>query len=231
MKQTQESAAWIPRVILLLGTDASGKNHVARLWARKIREQGLDLVVRESWLCGDEAEQSCHDDKSGLSLFAERAFLKCYPLLKWMVPLVLTILLRWDAFRFKHINAHLLIVSNSALRILAFYLGQNRGYHANHRVPRYLEKALGKLQEVSGARVIVLDVDDETRQQRIQARLDAGSVDPFDLFMAADSERSERIEDCLVALCKDYYDAYLLENNDLGDDELWQALQKACHHF
>ena len=44
--------------------------------------------------------------------------------------------------------------------------------------------------------------------------------------MAADSHRSEQIEACLVDLARRHYGAHLIENNDLTDDELWDAFQR-----
>ena len=228
MNQPKESTDWVPDTILLLGTDASGKNHVAGLWANKLKELGCDFVVREGALCGPVAERSGHGDKGRLSLMMERGFIFFFPLMKWMVPAVLTLLLYWDALRFKPPKHRLLVVSHSALRILAFYLGQSERYERSKTLPVWLEKAIVRVQEVSKAMVIVLDVDDETRQQRIENRLREGSIDPFDRFMAADSERSERIEACLVAITMRYYQAHLVENNDLSDEALWEEFRRAC---
>ena len=122
----------------------------------------------------------------------------------------------------------MLVVSHSALRILAFYLGQNDRYEQTKTLPNWLAEAIARVKRVSGALVIVLDVDDATRQQRIQKRLLEGSIDPFDRFMAEDSERSERIEACLVSLARKYYGAHMIENNDLTDEVLWDEFQTAC---
>jgi len=218
----------VPHTILLLGTDASGKNHVARLIQRNLEAMNCDLVVREGWLCGAIATANHHGDKGGLSLLAERCFILLFPLIKWVLPLGMAVLLRWDAWRFKRSKQKTLVVSHNALRILAFYLGQNSRYLKSKTLPKWLEQAICCIQRVSNAMVIVLDVEDHTRQQRIQHRLNEGSIDPFDQFMANDSERSEQIEACLVHIATHYYQAHLIENNDLDDEALWAQFQKAC---
>ncbi len=228
MNPRETSIDWVPGVILLLGTDASGKNHVANLWARKLKALGCDLVIREGGLCGKPAKQGDHGDKSQVALWAERGFIFLFPLARWTLPPALTLLLHWDAWRFKPPKQKMLAVSHNVLRILAFYLGQSRRHARDKTLPTWMERAIRRVHRASKAMVIVLDVDDATRQRRIQARLHEGSVDPFDRFMAADSARSERIEACLVRLATHYCQAYLVENNDLSDDALWEAFQKAC---
>lgn len=218
----------IPRTILLLGTDASGKNHVAALWAQRLRDQGCDLVVREGWLNGEPARTGDHGEKGKLSLLAERIFIILFPLMKWALPTLMGWLIRLDAARFKAPQQNLLVISHNAMRVLALCVGIGKKWQKEEHIPKTIGKALVKMQKASDAMVVVLDVEDETRQKRIQRRLQEGSIDPFDQYMAADSERSEHIEACLVAIASRFCQAHLVENNDLSDDELWAQFVEAC---
>ena len=130
---------WLPQTMLLLGTDASGKNHVASLWTKRLRAQGCQVEVRESRLCGAIAERDDHGDKSRLSHMAEQGFLLLFPLVKWMIPPAMALLLHWDARRFKPPGKNLLVVSHNPLRILAFTLGQNKRYLKNQTLPHGLK--------------------------------------------------------------------------------------------
>ena len=58
------AASWLPQTLLLLGTDAAGKNHVARVWARRMAEQGLETQIQEGWLAGSPADPEMEDEKS-----------------------------------------------------------------------------------------------------------------------------------------------------------------------
>ena len=89
-------------------------------------------------------------------------------------------------------------------------------------------RAVRELHERSQALVVVLDVDHQVRQGRIEARLAKGDSDPFDRYMLADPDRSERIEACLVSLATELMDAHLIVNNALDDDALWTHLEEAC---
>ena len=226
--QADQTIDWVPKTVMLLGTDASGKNHVARLWARRLRELGCELVIKEGRISAGPAEDRGHEEKGRLALLAERGFLIFFPLTRWFLPPLVSLLMHLDARAYRAGGGNSLIVSHSALRILAFCLGQNDRYLARETLPTWLEQAIRRLQLVSGAVVIVLDVDDQIRQARIRQRLEQGSIDPFDAFMAADSARSERIEACLVALARRYFNAHLFENNNLDDEALWREFEKAC---
>ena len=218
--------AWLPPTILLLGTDAAGKNHVARVWHRRLSELGYPPVVVEGWLSGSPAAPDLEDDKSWLSHLAEATFLRVFPMIAWALPWALHLLIRRDIRRFNGDGRHRLVVSHSALRILAFCLGaRGRGINGPAKSTR---RAVRELRERSHARVIVLDVDPEVRRRRIEARLERGSSDPFDRYMLADSVRSERIEACLVSLAVELMDAHLVINDALDDDAVWNALLEAC---
>lgn len=218
--------AWLPPTLLLLGTDAAGKNHVARVWHRRLTEMGRPPRVVEGWLAGSPAAPDLEDEKSWLSHMAEATFLRAFPLIAWIMPWALHLLIRRDIRRFKADDRFRLVVSHSALRILAFCLGaRGRGIETLSSSTR---RAVRELRERSRARVIVLDVDPEVRRRRIEARLERGSSDPFDRYMIADSVRSERIEACLVELAVELMDAHLVVNDALDDDAVWASLIEAC---
>ena len=216
----------LPTTILLLGTDAAGKNHVARAWTRKMEESGQAPDLIEGWLSGEAEEPQADEDKSSLSHLAELTFLTVFPLIAWFLPIALRFLMRRDARRFRRDGRRRLVISHSALRILAFCYGaQGRGVDAMSPATR---RAVQELQRSSGAKVLVLDVDHEVRRRRIEARVARDDSDPFDRYMLADPERSERIEACLVSIAVDLMDGHLIVNNQLSDDELWQELLAAC---
>jgi hypothetical protein len=117
------------------------------------------------------------------------------------------------------------VVSHTALRLLALVLGQHReGWAALARRPA-LERTLRAAPP--GTTVVVLDVAPATRRRRIAARIRSGTVDPFDRYMLADPDRAERIEYCLVELATRYLNAAVIENDDLDDAALERELERA----
>ena len=230
-KTDRDADDWLPRTLMLLGTDAAGKNHVAQVWVARMRELGLDPILQEGWLANPPADPGHDTEKSALSHLAERTFLALFPWIAWGMPFALRFLLRRDARRFRSHGGRedgrrRLVVSHSALRILAFCLGaRRRGLDALSESTR---RAVRELHESSQALVIVLDVDHEVRQRRIEGRLARHDSDPFDRYMLADPDRSERIEACLVELAVELMGAYLIVNDALDDDALWAHLEEAC---
>ncbi len=70
-----------------------------------------------------------------------------------------------------------------------------------------------------------------TKKGRIARRISSGTVDNFDRYMAEDEVRSERIESFLVWLARKYLDAVVIENNDLMDADLSDAVCEAFFSF
>lgn len=227
MKHTSKRPDWLPETVILLGTDASGKNHVAQVWVQQLQTLGCSWEIREGRLSSKPVSDAASDSKSFFSLQAEQWFLRLFPLLKPLLPLALTWIMRWDAARFRPGTKPLLLISHNALRILALCLGQGTSNKIKP-IGASLIRAIKGLQSSSQALVIVLDIDHHIRTSRIQKRLQQDDVDPFDRYMAADSERSERIEDSLVQLAMTHFGAALIENNDLSNEELWLAFKHAC---
>ncbi len=136
------------------------------------------------------------------------------------------VLLARDRRRFRLSAVPLVVVSHTALRLLALVLGQQRaGWTALARRPA-LERAL-RTALPPGTTVVVLDVTPATRRRRIAARIQSGTVDPFDRYMLADPDRAERIEGGLVELATRYLNATVIENDDLDDAALARELNRA----
>ncbi|MEM1181381.1 MAG: hypothetical protein AAGM22_23765 [Acidobacteriota bacterium] len=219
-----DNLSWLPQTLVLLGTDAAGKNHVARVWVDRLTELGRAPAVQEGWLSSTPAPPRDDDDKSVASHLAEALFLRVFPLIAWAMPTVLHGLLRRDLRRFPRDRQNRLVVSHSVLRILAFCLGA-RG---RSQIPPRSASAVEAFRRGSGAVFIVLDVDHEVRRRRIEDRVSRDDADPFDRYMLADAERSERIEACLVQLATQHLGAHLIVNNNLDDGALWRELETAC---
>jgi hypothetical protein len=216
----------IPDVILLLGTDASGKDYVANILTDLIREAGGDVEKRQRFLGGKITRAASSEDKGFFDTLQEKAFLILFKRLGFLMPLLVSVITLWDSRRFRLPEGKkLVVVGHNGLRALAFYLGHRFSSVEQIRLPWYLSSALKKMKTATHAHIVVLDVDDHIRKKRIGARLSEGSEDTFDRYMHSDSERSERIEDCLVHLALKYLDGRLIENNDLSDETLREMMQ------
>ncbi len=77
--------------------------------------------------------------------------------------------------------------------------------------------------------IIVPDIADQIRKQRIRKRLESGNADNFDRYLAKDGAHSERIENFLIRLGKTYLNAAIIENCDLDDAALFRALAPCFH--
>lgn len=216
-----------PDVILVLGTDAAGKDHVANLLVEMIRDSGGEAEKRKRFFSGEATEAASSEKKSFVDTLQEKAFLLLFERLGFLLPFLMSCVIRWDLKRFQP-PAHekkLVVVGHNALRALAFHMGQRFWDSSHQQLPWYLRSALAKMKRATGAHVIVLDVEDGIRKARINARLANGSEDTFDRYMHSDGERSERIEASLVSLACSQLGATLIENNDLDADELQSMLR------
>ena len=156
--------------------------------------------------------------------FQEQVFLTLFPLVRPLTPYLAQKLVARDQQRFRPADRPLVVVSHTALRLLAFAYGP---IIPPPPVTPALGQALHALQATTSATTIVLDIDPAIRQQRIAARVRQGTVDPFYHYMQADVERAERIERYLVTLAIEYLQAGVIENNHLTDDALEMALADA----
>lgn len=216
----------IPDVILLLGTDASGKDHVANILVKMIEEAGGVAEKRQRFFGGRSTRAASSENKGFLDTLQERVFLVLFSRLGFLLPLLLSIITRWDLWRYRRpAGKNLVVVGHNGLRALAFHLGHRFTSAADIRLPGYLASTLQRVRKRTGAHVIVLDVEDHVRRKRIAARLAEGAEDTFDRYMNSDSARGEHIEACLVHLVLDYLDGRLIENNDLSENELKMRMQ------
>jgi hypothetical protein len=217
-----------PPVFLILGTDAAGKDYVADFLIRRWRAAGYLVEKRAGGFSAPAVDaRSSSERKGGWGRFQERVFLSLFLLLRPLLFGAAWLLLARDRRRFRPPPTPLVVVSHTALRLLALVLGQYReSLTVIARFPA-LERALCAIAPVAGTVAVVLDIDPAIRHHRIRQRIQAGTVDPFDHYMLADPERAERIERALVALATRFLDAVLVKNDDLDDAALERALAQA----
>ena len=211
-----------PLVILVLGTDASGKDYVAELLRAHLAERGLILEKRRGWFSAQPCDRPSSEDKHPFRLILERLFLFFYPVLRWALHPGLAWAIHLDrlVFRFAR-RAEVLMVSHTPLRLLAFDLGHGRGCWA----PRSVARALAALRASVDLRTLVLDTDTEIRARRIRERAAQSRADHFDHYMAAHPDRSEKVAQALISLARTHLDATVLHNNASGPDDLLASLK------
>ncbi|MBK8754753.1 MAG: hypothetical protein IPL99_25325 [Candidatus Competibacteraceae bacterium] len=216
-----------PPVLLILGTDAAGKDYVAEFLIRHWQAAGYAVEKRAGRFSAAAVDDRSSSERKGRwGRFQEQVFLNLFPLLRPLLPVVARRLLARDRRRFRPSAVPLVVVSHTALRLLVLVLGQRReGVDALTRRPA-LERAL-RAARPPGTTVVALDVAPATRRRRIAARIRSGAVDPFDRYMLADLDRAERIEHCLVELATRYLNATVIANDDLDEASLEAALTQA----
>jgi hypothetical protein len=155
----------------------------------------------------------------------EWVFLATLPLHCRLLPLLTTMLILRDLRRFRRPDqTPVLVVSHTAIRLLAFALGHLFTRTEDIRLPAMIQRALRAIPTVSGARTIVLDIDHAIRAERLAQRRKRGTVDLFDRYMGKNPLRSERIEAFLVWIGVTYLGAVRIENNALGNSDLLAAI-------
>ena len=213
-----------PPGLLILGTDAAGKDYVADFLIRRWQAAGYAVEKRAGRFSASAVDDRSSSERKGRwGRFQEQVFLNLFPLLRPLLPGVAGGLLRRDYRRFRPTDRPVVVVSHTALRLLAFVRGQ---VHAPPPLSLALQQALRALRETTQATVIVLDIDPAIRQPRISARIECGTVDPFDRYMLADRVRAERIEGGLVDLATRYLNAAVIENDDLDAAALERELER-----
>lgn len=213
-----------PTTLLILGTDMAGKDHCANVVADAAQAAGIALQRRRGALSARPNQQRSSEDKGIIRLWLEWAFLVTLPLHCRLLPLLTTLLILNDVRRFRRPDqASVLVVSHTAIRLLAFALGHLFVRVEDIRLPALTVRALQAIT-ATGTRTVVLDIDHAVRAQRLAQRGDRGTVDYFDRYMGKDPQRSERIEEFLVWIGTTYLDAVRVENNNLRDAELLAAM-------
>jgi hypothetical protein len=214
-----------PQTILILGTDMAGKDHVANVVMDAAQAAGLPMERRRGAFSSGPDRQRTSEDKGFLRLWLEWTFLATLPLHCRLLPFLAALLIRFDLRRFHRPDqTSVLVVSHTAIRLLAFALGHLYPRVEDIRIAAVTERALRMIPTVTGARTFVLDIDHRIREERMVQRLNRGTLDYFDRYMGADPLRSERIEEFLVWIGMRYLGARRIENNNLSDQALLAAM-------
>jgi hypothetical protein len=214
-----------PQTLLILGTDLSGKDHVANVLADGAVAAGLRVERRRGMFSSSSDRSRSSEGKGALALLLERIFLATLPLHCRLLPFFTTMLIEYDRLRFcLPKGARLVVVSHTPIRLLAFALGHLFPHAQGVVLPTMAVSALRRLQRRTAARVVVLDIDHAVRQRRLAERSVRGTDDVFDRYMRSDAERSERIEAILVRLACEHLQATVIENNDLDRQQLLARL-------
>lgn len=216
----------IPDVVLIIGTDAAGKDHVANIVAEMISESGGVVEKRKRFLSGRVTREASSTNKSPVELILEKIFLRLYPYLGNLLPNVLNVLLKRDLDKFRQPDKKLIIVGHNCLRGLAFHWGHRSTGTERIRVPEGLQATLGRMRSLAGFYSLVLGVDDQVREARIRARYVHGEADYFDRYMVDDPERSRQIDGVLVWLTQKYLNGQFIENNDLSEADLRMRIRE-----
>lgn len=222
LRQLQQK---IPETLLILGTDLAGKDHFANVLTDAAVATGLKVERRRGALSARPNERRSSENKAFLNLWLEWIFLMTLPLHRRFLPYAIALFIEHDLRRFRRPDdSSVIVVSHTALRLLAFGFAHLFERSEDIKVPAMVDRALRALVPATGARTVVLDIDHQVREDRMQDRLRRGTADYFDRYMAKDPHRSERIESFLVWIGITYLGAVRIENNNLSDAELLACL-------
>jgi thymidylate kinase len=216
-KRTEHS---FPRTILIVGTDASGKDHIANIIEKSLHESGQATERRKRFLCGKITRERSSTGKNSLELFGERCFLFLFPWFSALFTRAIIWILEKDLRNYLSGEKTVIVVGHNCLRGLAFLWGTAYEKFEEVPIPPRLIRLLDKMRSIPDLCTFVLDVEDDLRKKRIVQREQSGEIDHFDRYMAADGNRSEQIERFLVHLTRTYLDGHLIENNDLSEQEI-----------
>ncbi len=204
----------------------AGKDHCANVVMDAAQAAGMHIERRRGALSACPDRQRTSENKGWLRLWLEWAFLATLPLHCRLLPVLTEWLLLLDLRRFRRSDqAAVLVVSHTAIRLLAFALGHLFARVEDIRLPAISERALRAIPAAIGVRTVVLDIDHDIRQQRLVQRSNRGALDYFDRYMGKDPLRSERIEEFLVWIGETYLGAVRVVNNNLNDAELLAAME------
>jgi hypothetical protein len=214
-----------PETLLILGTDLAGKDHFANVLTDAAVASGLKVERRRGRLSASPNHRRSSEKKAFLNLWLEWIFLVTLPLHCRLLPYAISLFIANDIRRFRRPgDGSVIVVSHTALRLLAFGFAHLFERSEDIKMPAMVERTLRALVPATGARAVVLDIDHQVREERMQDRLRRGTADHFDRYMAKDPHRSERIESFLVWLGTTYLGAVCIENNNLSDAELLACL-------
>lgn len=215
----------LPPLLLILGTDLAGKDHFANVVNDAAEAAGITVERRRGAFSARPARQRTSEHKSLFALWEEWLFLATLPLHCRLLPYVIAWLIRLDLRRFSQPpGKSVLVVSHTALRLLAFSLGHRFTSPEEIQLPPVTRRALQAIVPATSAVTVALDIDHQVREKRMAERVNRGTVDYFDRYMASDLARSERIERFLVWIGQTFLNAVTIVNNDLSDAELLALL-------
>ena len=216
----------LPPLLLILGTDLAGKDHCANVVADTADAAGVIVERRRGAFSGRTAQHRTSEHKPLFALWLEWLFLATLPLHCWLLPYVTAWLIFFDLRRFSQPQrTSVLVVSHTALRLLAFALGHRFERTEQIQLPAITRRALQAIIPATSVVTVALDIDHRVREKRMAERAGRGTVDHFDRYMASDPGRSERIEQFLVWIGQTFLNAITIVNNDLSDAELLAQLQ------
>lgn len=211
-----------PKLVLILGTDASGKDHVARLVLAHLQEAGAFLEKRRGWLSAPACAAETSEHKGPGRLFSERLFLRIHPLIAWALPPALTLCILADVLVYRFLRRKpVMVVSHTALRLLAFHMGHDDAF----RMPAHLGKALATLRGL-GLQTLFVTTERHVRLGRIHDRIRRDKVDHFDLYMARRPRHGERVTDALERIAVEHLQAWTIRNDAHGDEHIAAALHE-----
>lgn len=225
MKRSLEQQENILEILLILGTDLAGKDHFANVLTDAIVAAGGLVERRRGWFSAGPDTRRTSEGKGIFKLCLEWLFLATLPFTCRLIPFIAALLLRCDVWLFRPPEKRtIIVVSHTAIRLLAFALSYSFVRTEDIRLPIMAERTLRSLEPTIRVRTFVLDINHEVRAVRLKERLRRGKADHFDRFLGKNPTCSERIEKFLVWLCVTYLEADLVENNNMSNSELLACL-------
>jgi hypothetical protein len=214
----------IPDVVLFLGLDAAGKDHVANILTDMIEETGKAVEKRRSFLCGRRSFTKDSSKKTLVAMVRQKLFLSFHGPFAPFVPPVLNWLLKRDISKYAPPQSKLVVVGHHAIKALAFSLAKTCHGSQDFAISPSIENTLRQLREKTKAHVVMVEVDPRIRAQRIKRRIEAGCYNDIDLFISRQPMQAKRIEEKLSYVAREILGGVRLVNNNLPDAQLKTAL-------
>lgn len=213
-----------PTVLVILGTDAAGKDHVADFLIQRWEALGHAVEKRAGSFSAVSVDRRSSSDRKGvIGRGLERLFLTFFPVLRPLLAIVLPLMIRRDLRRFQRPDHPVLVVSHTALRLLAF---SEAWRPSSASIPRSSISALAHELTETGATFLMLTLAPFIREQRIQRRIDNHTADPFDRLMVRDPQLANRFQRQFTTLAVQCLGARIIENNNLDSEALERELAR-----
>lgn len=196
---------------------------MARIVHEHLCAAGCAREKRRGWFSALANTEESSEHKSTLRLWAEQIFLFAYPKFAWAVIPGVSLAVRADLWFLRTVRRPpALVVSHTALRLLAFHVG-HLPHTTQWKLPASLETTLRSVPK-HGIVTLVVDTDTHIRLQRIAERIHRDKVDFFDLYMAAHPALGEQIAQALREIAMRYLEATPLPNNTPGEGDVRRTL-------